>query len=197
MNELNSSQRAVVDYEGMHLLVIAGPGTGKTHTLIRRIEKMAGKLSQGQEILAITFTHKAAGEMRRRLTSRLTDIEKKIFVGTFHQFCLHVLRGYIEETTLPRDFQVATVEECEALIQHLWPQKTLKERRALQETISRWKALDDLTTPPEEVLIYNEKLRQIGRLDFDDLLLETLMLLRAKGHVQAQVHEIYPYIFFD
>ena len=82
-DNINPLQWKAVTHGQGHLLIIAGPGTGKTHTLIHRIEHMANKLPAGRQILAVTFTNKAAEEMRLRLSTN-TDVENtKIVVGTW------------------------------------------------------------------------------------------------------------------
>ena len=92
--DLNDAQWRAVMHEGGHLLIVAGPGTGKTHTLTYRIARIAQDLPRAQRILAVTFTNKAAKEMRERLSTRLSvDNHDLIVVGTFHHFCLRLLRG--------------------------------------------------------------------------------------------------------
>src|ERR1044072_7255135 len=92
-NDLNESQRRAIDHEGRALLIVAGPGTGKTHTLTHRIARYSTHLKDHQKILAITFTNKASLMMKERLKERLGSLEK-ITVCTFHGFCLQVLRTH-------------------------------------------------------------------------------------------------------
>ena len=113
--DLNPSQWNAVWHEGSHLLIIAGPGTGKTHTLTYRIAKKIENLTDGERILAITFTNKAAKEMRERLEKRVIDVDERLTVGTFHSFCLQLLRKNVVHTPLPEDFRVASAEEMLSL----------------------------------------------------------------------------------
>ena len=108
--DLNASQWQAISHAGSHLLISAGPGTGKTHILTRRIVHLIPSLKSDEKILAITFTNKAARQMQDRLT-QLGVNQSRLFVGTVHGFCLRLLREYIEHTALPRDFKVASPDE--------------------------------------------------------------------------------------
>src|SRR5271169_5086803 len=97
--DLNESQWQAVRHKGSHLLITAGPGTGKTHTLTRRIAHLVPSLKSNESILAITFTNKAACQMKDRLTA-LGVGQSQTFIGPFHGFCLKLLRDYFEHTAL-------------------------------------------------------------------------------------------------
>ncbi|HLI30816.1 MAG TPA: UvrD-helicase domain-containing protein, partial [Terriglobia bacterium] len=98
MLELNPEQQKAVEYGEGPLLVVAGPGTGKTRVITRRIVHLIEKGPRGgypippQQILALTFTDKAAEEMKRRVAEALPGLETLPFISTFHAFCLHILR---------------------------------------------------------------------------------------------------------
>src|SRR5579862_6749583 len=126
-HDLNESQWQAVCHEGSHLLITAGPGTGKTHTLTRRIAHLIPGLKSNEKILAITFTNKAAGQMQDRLTA-LGVRQSQVFIGTFHAFCLKLLRDFFEYTALPKNFKVATPDDITG-----WTKETL-------ERISRMKS---------------------------------------------------------
>ena len=138
--ELNEAQWKAVTHPRGHLLIVAGPGTGKTHTLTFRIALKAQVLSPEQRILAITFTNKAAEEMRQRLTGRIPSLSERVTVGTFHSFCHQLLSQYKELSGLPADFQLAQPEQIEALMKIFWPDKTLGQIRSRLNEISQWKA---------------------------------------------------------
>ncbi len=193
---LNPSQLKAVVYQGDHLLITAGPGTGKTHTLTQRILKDISALPSGEKVLAITFTNKAALEMQHRLVQQSADMSK-IFVGTFHSFCLQFLRQHYREDGLPADVQVASTEEVESLTKELWPQHSVSQRRDLLQRISRWKSVEFLQPFPEQVTAYNKFLRQHKRLDFDDLLLEALKLMSFNPSLLKETQETYRHIFVD
>lgn len=184
---LNASQWKAVCQRGSHLLIVAGPGTGKTHTLIHRIGHIRKELTRDQKILAITFTHKAADEMQERLEAQFAGLDERIFVGTFHRFCLAYLRQHTEETGLPAHFGIAGEEDAEDAARQLWPSATARERKKKLEEISLWKTGRFLEEPPSHVSAYNAVLRAKGLLDYDDLLIETNALLARQAR--------YPYSF--
>lgn len=188
---LNASQWKAVCQRGSHLLIVAGPGTGKTHTLIHRIEHIRKELTLGQKILAITFTHKAADEMRERVGAQLSKQDERIFVGTFHGFCLAYLRQHAGETNLPAHFGIAGEEDAEDAARQLWPSAGAGERKKKLEEISLWKTSRFLEDPPAEVGVYNTLLRSGGFLDYDDLLIETNALLARQARCP------YAFIFVD
>ena len=94
LSSLNPSQLEAVQYRGGHVLIVAGPGTGKTHTITYRIAEMLKQLDPFQRVLAITFTKKAAQEMQERLARKFKCSLENTFVGTFHSFCLFLLRKH-------------------------------------------------------------------------------------------------------
>jgi superfamily I DNA/RNA helicase len=188
---INASQWKAVCQRGSHLLIVAGPGTGKTHTLIHRIEHIRKDLTSGQKNLAITFTHKAADEMQERLEAQFSEPDERIFVGTFHRFCLVYLRQHASETNLPARFGIAGEEDTADAARQLWPSAGTRERKKKLEEISRWKASRFLEEPPPEVSAYNVLLRANGLLDYDDLLIETIALLARQARCP------YAFIFVD
>jgi DNA helicase-2/ATP-dependent DNA helicase PcrA len=101
---LNDQQLLAVRHEGSHLLIIAGPGTGKTRTLTYRIQHLTAQLKANEKVLAVTFTNKAAGEMRERLEDLGVDLEHSVELGTFHAFALRLLRHYHRFLDLPLNF---------------------------------------------------------------------------------------------
>ena len=184
-DDLNEAQQQAVTYSGGHLLIVAGPGTGKTHTLIRRIAHTVPSLQSGAKILAITFTNKAAGQMKSRLAA-LGFSEEKVFIGTFHAFCLNLLRQYWAHTALPKDFKIASAEEVQGL----------GFGKAGLEKISRMKSTQLAIQPDEEYKSYQRALRQRGWMDFDDILREALTLLEEEA-IAGEIRSLYGRIFVD
>ena len=182
-NDLNESQWQAVKHEGSHLLITAGPGTGKTHTLTYRIAHLIPSLKSSERILAITFTNKAARQMQDRLTA-LGVRQSQLFVGTFHAFCLKLLRDYFEHTALPKDFKVAT------------PQDITGFDKATLERISLMKSSQLVISPDDDYKAYQRYLRQNSWIDFDDILRETLDLLEDEN-IAGQLRRQYRYIFVD
>ncbi|MDZ7359418.1 MAG: UvrD-helicase domain-containing protein [candidate division KSB1 bacterium] len=198
---LNPSQQQAVRHGRGHLLIVAGPGTGKTHTLTHRIAQVIENFARAEEILAITFTNKAAEEMRQRAVKIAGPLAAKITIGTFHAFCLGVLREYHEHAGLPPDFEIIGEDEQRDLAKELWPEKPAAERDHLLDEIALLKAADKISEPDQETRaareVYDSALRKNGRLDFDDLLLETVRLLQENRAVRHDIHRRYQWIFVD
>jgi DNA helicase-2/ATP-dependent DNA helicase PcrA len=197
---LNPSQQQAVRHGRGHLLIVAGPGTGKTHTLTHRIAHVIENFAKPEEILAITFTNKAAEEMRQRALKIAGALAGKTTIGTFHAFCLGVLRGHHEQAGLPPDFEIIGEDEQRDLAKELWPEKSAAARDHLLDEISRLKAGGKISEPDQTFAareIYDSALRKNGRLDFDDLLLETVRLLQENLAARRDVHGRYHWIFVD
>jgi len=189
---LNPSQQAAVESDAPSLLIVAGPGAGKTHTLTCRILHQIQHLNNSQKILAITFTRKAAGEMRARLSPHIASLDEKIFVGTFHQWCMDILRQ-----DSGQDIAVADDDQCLSIAKQVWPDLSASDCKKRLEEISRYKSCCFDRDEPEVVLHYNRALRERGLYDFDDLLLETWRLLKSRPDVLSAVKGVYPEIFVD
>jgi len=181
--DLNESQWQAVSHKGSHLLITAGPGTGKTHTLTRRIAHLVPSLKSNEKILAITFTNKAAQQMKDRLTVLGVD-SSHLFVGTFHGFCLKLLRDYFEHTALPKDFKI------------MMPDEIVGFEKSTLERISLIKSSQLVISPDDDFKSYQRYLRQHNCIDFDDILRETLALME-EDQIAQSIHQHYPYIFVD
>ena len=195
-DNLNDAQWQAVTHPGDHLLITAGPGTGKTHTLTQRIIfKLFQKLSD-KKILAITFTNKAAQEMRKRLEASSADHFLRVDVGTFHKFCLRLLREFYQEAHLPQDFSIALPAQAQAIAKTIWPDEKPKNLQEKLDQISLSKNTCGGELTPQ-ALCYTQKLRENKLLDFDDLLYEALKLLRGAKNVRKVMQERYGHIFVD
>lgn len=194
--DLNDAQWRSVLHDGGHLLIVAGPGTGKTHTLVRRIFQLIPNLKDNEKVLAITFTNKAARQMQERLVSLSDDALKFVTVATFHSFCLQVLRKYSRNTNLPEGFQVAAPGEIEALMKSHW-NVPLKEVKNILEEISRWKSFNPNQAKPVGLKDYNDLLRSRGLADFDDLINSTLILLSNNEKAAGEIRRTYRFICVD
>jgi len=222
-SHLNPSQQQAVEYGGGHLLIVAGPGTGKTHTLTHRIAAQISRLKDNQKILAVTFTHHAAGEMKERLEKLIelpltpsppagraglkkegeSGLNSKITVGTFHAFCLDILRAHANSL---KDFRIASEDDIETVVKICWPQLSAKERSQQLKLIGHLKSKNERPLNPplcerggegEFCLEYNQALRAKNLLDYDDLLLEAVRLLETSQNLCQTLQETYPLIFVD
>ncbi|MEK7816611.1 MAG: UvrD-helicase domain-containing protein [Pseudomonadota bacterium] len=174
---LNDSQLRAVTHDVGHLLIVAGPGTGKTHTLTFRIARISQQLKSGQRALAITFTHKAAEELKERLVKYFPDVQEKVFAGTFHGFCLSCLREHIQDTDFPGGSNIATAHDLEKLAGELWPDVPKRQLKKKLHAVMERKTRGSGGEISGEVAAYNAILKANALLDYDDLLLEAGKLL--------------------
>jgi DNA helicase-2/ATP-dependent DNA helicase PcrA len=169
LDGLNESQRLAVTAQDRAVLVIAGPGTGKTMTIVRRIAYLLYQGVRPEDIVAITFTNRAGLELRNRL--RVISDFKGLFTGTFHMLGLKVIR---DNTLEP--FKIITREEQKVII------KNITGRVRSRDIIERISAIKNFLLTPDEKTgeifnRYQEVLKKEGALDYDDLILKALELL--------------------
>jgi ATP-dependent DNA helicase UvrD/PcrA len=212
---LNPEQRRAVTTKEGPLLVLAGAGSGKTRVITVRIAWLLARGVPAKALLAVTFTNRAANEMRERVAA-LVGAERagELTVGTFHSFCVRLLRAHGEAIGVPRNFAI-----CDAADQLALAKGVLRELRvaeaacspgALQARISLQK--NRLRTPsdalalardPFELLVarawqkYDEQLRRTRSLDFDDLLLFALKLLRESERTRRELSTRYRFLLVD
>ncbi len=214
LDNLNEEQlKPVTDTEGQ-VLVLAGAGSGKTRVLTSRIAYILGKeLSSPSGILAITFTNKAAGEMRERLEKMLGDTEG-MWICTIHSMCVRILRKYGESVGIRENFSIYSETERNNVIKKIIRELDLNDDKLLKsaryhianaknaglypdEYGARFKDLpeiDNIVTIYEK---YDERLAANNSLDFDDLLLKTLRLLRRDEEARGFLADRFKYILVD
>jgi DNA helicase-2/ATP-dependent DNA helicase PcrA len=209
LGHLNPEQKQAVLHSGGHLIIVAGPGTGKTMTLSHRIAHLirSGQISPSQ-ILALTFTNKAAREMGDRISNLISEqTDPKVWVSTFHGFCLEVLRKEGKNLNLPPSFNVCSELDVPILVKQVSSEsgggkgianKLLKELPRLKMV----SVMEDKTGPDHNSLLpyferYQQKLRQLGMLDLDDLQVETLRLFNQEPKICQKYAERFPKIFVD
>lgn len=172
--QLNTQQQAAVTSQAHRVAVIAGPGTGKTKTLVARIAHLVEECGvKADEITAVTFTNQAAAEMRERLEQRLggKHAVSRMTIGTFHAICLKLLGNV--RLIAPGDALTAAADALTAC------GSDPKRAKSLLQDVSRIKngmSLEDCGITPEEFDTYCARLRELDALDFDDLLTEALKL---------------------
>jgi DNA helicase-2/ATP-dependent DNA helicase PcrA len=206
LDPLNPAQKEAVLHQGSHLLIVAGPGTGKTMTLTHRIAyQIRSQLASAEEILALTFTNKAAAEMRKRLKALLPDEHgAQVKVSTFHAFCLEVLREKGATLGLPSDFGLLSEIDAGALARQVLSgtkkgvrsvARFLRELPSLKlASLEEGNKSDPLFDLYEK---YQLKLRSLGMLDLHDLEVETLRLFKNHPEVAAGLGKRFPKIFVD
>jgi len=208
---LNPEQRAAVLYDKGHLLVAAGPGTGKTLTLTHRIAHLIREgRARPEQVLCLTFTRKAAGEMGDRIAGLLSIPEPgRVRVATFHRFCLDLLRNHGALTGLPTDFALCSETDREQMARDVLDRNSSGRRPSLTrflKALSRWRT--DHVTGSQTVnddgsdclhlcREYQRTLREAGMLDLDELEIEALRLLRDHPEAYRADGEPFRWIFVD
>lgn len=213
---LNNEQREAVFHTEGPLLILAGAGSGKTRVLTHRIAYLIDEKGVNPwNILAITFTNKAAGEMRERVDRIVGFGSESIWVSTFHSTCVRILRRHIERLGYGTNFTIYDADDQKTLMKDVCKQlqidtKIHKERSLLAAISS---AKDEMITPDEYELNaagdynkqkiakvyreYEKQLRANNALDFDDLLVKTVQLLQTQPDVLEYYQERFRYIMVD
>jgi DNA helicase-2/ATP-dependent DNA helicase PcrA len=173
LNGLNASQRNAAAMDG-HLLIVAGPGTGKTLTIAHRIACLIHQNVPPEKILAVTFTNRAAREMRGRAVDVIGKDAAKIFIGTFHLLGLKIIKDNLAD-----DFLIYSREEQVKLLKALMNDSTRKAQHAA-ERISRMKNSLSIEDPEmrETYEAYETALKQRNALDIDDLIIRPIKMLQ-------------------
>ena len=213
--DLNSAQRAAVEAADGPVLVLAGAGTGKTRVLTARLVHLlaTGKAVPGQ-ILAVTFTNKAAAEIRNRVGEMLGRSVEGWFLGTFHSLAARLLRPHAERVGLRPNFTILGEDDQIRLIKQLLEAENIDHKkspgRVVLSVISRWKDRgllpDDVRGEtgqlangklPKLYAQYQERLQTLNACDFGDLMLHHLTLLKNNPDILARMHERFRYILVD
>ncbi len=207
LDHLNPEQRTAVETVDGPLLVLAGAGTGKTSVITHRMAYMIQAGIQPSSILALTFTNKAAREMKER-TLRLTaglPLRKeggKLFAGTFHSFCVRLLRRYANRIGYQKNFSIYSESDQIDLLKEIMVECGVlagrKEVRAALAQLSRDKnAFGGPATSNRIATKYQQALQLRNAVDFDDLLLLTMNLLRSDEEATAEIRRCYTHILID
>lgn len=202
LSGLNAEQRAAALCVEQSLIIAAGPGTGKTRTLTHRMAHLiAEKQVASRELLAITFTNKAAEEMAQRLTRLLGEtVTRQIVIKTFHAFCAMILRHDGERIGLNSNFVICAEHDRETLLRRLFPAMKDKEISAYLEQIST--AKNRLAVPDDEATArifeaYQAALREYQAVDFDDLIAKTVELFETSPDVLTAYQQRFRWIAVD
>ena len=208
LSVLNEEQRAAVIHEGSPLLILAGAGSGKTRVITTKIAYLIGsKDVNPYSILSVTFTKKAANEMRDRAILMEPQAEKAQ-IRTFHSFGSWFLRKYYEQAGVEQSFTVYDDEDMAILIRKAVPSLTQKESRLAAHQIAL--AKDYCLGPQDELAIiasefdlpdiyskYESRLRSTGNVDFGDLIMMPVMVMDNNPEIAAQIHARFNVIMVD
>jgi len=214
LDKLNPEQREAVLHAQGPLLILAGAGSGKTRVITFRIAYLIGNgLAKADEVLAVTFTNKAAGEMRERVESLLGDDANGVWLSTFHSLCARLLRREAPHIGLSRDFviydssdQVAVVKQASrelGIDDKLVPPRIALAR--ISQAKNRMEGPDSLrgawNLRDEQIAKIYEKylaaLKESNALDFDDLLLKTVELFETSVPVRERYARKFKYVMVD
>lgn len=215
-DSLNEEQRRAVEHYKGPLLILAGAGSGKTRVLTHRIAYlMENRGVNPWNILALTFTNKAAGEMRERVDNIVGYGSENIWVSTFHSTCVKILRRWIDVLGYDKGFTIYDSDDQKSLMREVCKYlqidtKNLKERSLLSVISS---AKDELVTPEEYELRavgdfnrqkyasvykeYQKRLKSNNALDFDDLIFKTIELFQTSREALTYYQRRFQYIMVD
>ncbi len=214
---LNAPQREAVTYRGDALLIVAGAGSGKTSVLTRRVASLLRtREAWPSQILAITFTNKAAGEMRERVAHLVGDSARGMWISTFHSACVRILRREAQQFGFTSSFTIYDSGDSRALIKRLVKEheadsfgltpagvqsriSKLKNELADAESYARQANMND---PAERIFVdlfadYQRALQKSNAFDFDDLIGQTVFLFRAFPHVADVYRRRFRHILVD
>ena len=207
--DLNAAQAAAVAHGTGPLMVLAGAGSGKTRVVTRRIARLLRDGVRPGQILAMTFTNKAAAEMARRVEELGGGYVR---VATFHSACARFLRQDGQLLGYPADFSIYDTQDRDALIKELLEDLGLSSAQVKPSAVGQWisklknAALkpadmggrDDISRVVERVWTpYHERMRKVGAMDFDDLLLLFLQLLKEHPEAADRYRARYPWVLVD
>ena len=216
MDELNEPQRLAVETTDGPVLVLAGAGTGKTRVLTTRLGHilMTG-LAMPSRVLAVTFTNRAAREMKDRVAALLDRPVEGWWLGTFHALGARILRRHAELVGLQPDFTILDTDDQVRLLKQLMAAENIDDKRwparVLSVVIQRWK---DRGLTPDKVTdaegkdfannravelygIYQARLAQLNAADFGDLLLQCMTIFAKAPEVLAQYQRQFKYLLVD
>jgi DNA helicase-2/ATP-dependent DNA helicase PcrA len=212
---LNPQQRAAVTHDGGPLLIVAGAGSGKTRVLAHRIAYLlAARHANPGQILAITFTNKAAGEMKERVAALVGARARAMWVMTFHSACVRILRAEAKHVGIPSTFSIYDAADSLRLMTlvvrdlDLDPKRfpprslaaqvsNLKNELIDEEDFARKASSYDEKQLAEVYTSYQRRLRESGALDFDDLIMTTVSMLQAFPDVAEYYRRRFRHVLVD
>ena len=220
LDQLNASQREAVTYTEGASLIVAGAGSGKTRVLTYRIAYLLQQGVPASRIMALTFTNKAAREMKERITKLVGSDARYLAMGTFHSICTRLIRPYADLLGYTRDFTIYDTTDSKSVIKTICKERGLDEKiyksGAVQARISmaknsgvgvreyvmnqqllredREQRMYDFPTVYE---LYEARLKAANAMDFDDLLINMLRLMDVSPEVQQKYQQQFQYILVD
>lgn len=214
LSSLNEEQREAVLYTEGPLLVLAGAGSGKTRVLTHRIAHIVEQGTNPWNILAVTFTNKAAKEMRTRLNNLVPFSLNGIWINTFHSMCVRILRSEAQTLGFTKNFSIYDTDDSKRLIKQIMQDLGLSTK-SIPDSIVRSKissAKNELLSPEQYSMhasdffdkkvaqiyeVYTKRLKRSNAMDFDDLLLYTYLLFKHHEEIAYAYGDRFHYILVD
>lgn len=208
LDTLNDRQREAVMHEGSPLLILAGAGSGKTRVITTKIAWLIAEgKAEPRDILAVTFTNKAAGEMLHRVVDMVPEAHG-IIIRTFHSFGAWLLRRYPDAAGIDRRFTIYDDDDALSLLHSAYGVMPKRELSPYSKLISRAKDYnlapgDDLSSVsgnahfPQMYDFYQKRLEEVGNVDFGDLIMRPVMLLRTSSEIRTAIRSRFRIILVD
>jgi len=212
LQNLNPEQREAVLHDRGPLLILAGAGSGKTTVLVSRTGRLIAEgLTTPERVCVLTFTNKAATELKHPVSRKLGAKAEKVWAGTFHGFGLQFLKEHWKEADLPKKFGVIDGGDAQAVLKDLLKEhKTYeKERFDLENLMNKIgtfratgkeKSLDDSIESAMAVVLapkFSRRLRQLGVVDFEELLLKPLKMMNEISMIREKMQARYDFVMVD
>ncbi|MCG3743335.1 DNA helicase II [Vibrio cincinnatiensis] len=214
LDGLNDKQREAVAAPLENLLILAGAGSGKTRVLVHRIAwLMSVERASPFSIMAVTFTNKAAAEMRGRIEELMMGSASGMWTGTFHGICHRILRAHYLDAKLPEDFQILDSEDQQRLLRRLIKAQNLDEKQWPAKQVCWWingkkdeglrpRHIDAYRDPVTQTYLqlytaYQDACDRAGLVDFAEILLRAHELLRDKQHIREHYQARFKHILVD
>ncbi len=216
LENLNKTQREAVLHTEGPLLILAGAGSGKTRVITHRIAHLIEKGVKPYNIFAVTFTNKAAEEMKKRVMSIAGPSGNSVFVRTFHSAAVYILRRFGEAGGIPKNFTIYDTRDQEDVIKRILVEMRLDPKKVkpsmIASRISEIKDSESYLDGSDPLLMlpdyfsfdfkevfrkYHEKMSENNALDFSDLLVKTVGLLRNSPHVLSELQLMWKYFMVD
>ncbi|MCX6726748.1 MAG: UvrD-helicase domain-containing protein [Candidatus Shapirobacteria bacterium] len=215
LSDLNPDQQAAVVHQGTPLLILAGAGSGKTRVLTHRAAYFVEqKIARPSEILLLTFTNKAAGEMKDRMAKLLGSADGNLFAGTFHSFCCRILRQSGTKIGISPDFVIYDSDDQENLVRSILTELNLTPKEFKPSSVlyyiegakNTFQTSSDMAASAhgfwesyaaKVYQKYQTRLKEYQALDFNDLLFKVVELFYESPETLARYQDIYRYILVD
>ena len=208
---LNPEQRQAVETTQGPLLVLSGAGTGKTKVLTTRLAYiLSRRLAAPWECLVVTFTNRAAREMKERVFQMIGDVASSVWLGTFHSICVKILRNHAELVGLHNNFTILGDDDQKRLLKQICEANGIDDKKyppqAVLERISLWKdkgrTVEKIGETKDNTTVrlyklYQARLKELNCVDFGDIILDTLQILMTHTDILEKYQNRFKYIMVD